>query len=181
MTSPLSSPAFWRALDARVRRVVGELGRPLRGVLSRAQSAAGLMGNVSLREAEDVADVEVAQPWGFASAPVDGECIVLPIGSAGHLVVVGSLDKSGRPALQDGEAAIYASSGAQVILKSNGDVEVTPAAGRSVILAGGGAPVARVGDEVQIVGTVTTTAALGTWDIVATAYIVEGSAVVEAG
>lgn len=153
---------FWRTLDARVQRQLRGVGRPVRGVV-RSLTADGLAltGRLLARYGEDLDQVEVAQHYGFSSAaPADVEVIAVPVGgSSAHLVVVGELDRTGaRPAdLASGEAAIYSSGGAKVVLRANGDVEIQPGDGGKVYVAGGGAAAARVGD------TVAPGAGLATW------------------
>ena len=189
----LTDPRFWAALDRRITRLARQVGQPLRATLEQVD---GLLGRIRTRagQAEDeVFDaVEVAQHYGFASRPGDLEVVTVSIGgSHSHRVVIAELDRVGRPELEQDEVTIYSSSGASVLLTKDGDVVVTPAAGRSVLLAGGGAAVARVGDEVSPSAGMTTwlTAAAAALQSLAavplpssTAYVItEGSDRVEAG
>lgn len=129
------------------------------------------------------------QHHGFASMPPEeAHVVVVAIeNSEDHLISVASGVPNLRPALEDGEVALYHQSGAMVKLKANGDIEVTPAAGRDVVLAGGSAGVARVGDRVTldpdtITAIDTACAAGGGFSLAGfhTATITEGAAQVKA-
>ena len=178
--NPLADPAFWRSLDRRVQGLIARVARPVRGTLSLASGGSGLGALWSGRADEGQDDVEVAQHYGFASRPPDGvEAVAVPIGgAAGHLVVVGELDRS-RPTLDANEVVIYVRGGGSIKLLADGAVEITPAGTGKVRLAGGGAAVARVGDSVTVTGTVTVAGTA--YPITATASISGGSALVEAG
>ncbi|HNH49569.1 MAG TPA: phage baseplate assembly protein V [Myxococcota bacterium] len=154
----LQNPQFWRRMedwvDARVRRVA----RPVRGVLSAVNAAkSALIVQMSGRADETCEDVEVAQHYGFASAPPVGcEVVAVPVGgSSAHLIIVGELARGQRPTdLENGEVALYHPGGARVHLKADGSVEVTTQAGGSVVLDaagqvklnGGSVGAARTGD-----------------------------------
>lgn len=144
--------ALWRAVDRRVHTQIRRIGQPLRGVLTRVTaSGQALLVQLAGRAGEVETDLETAELYGLTSAPPVGtEAIAIPIGgSSGHLVVVGQIDRAHRPTdLEGGEVALYNAAGASVRLKADGSVEVTPAEGQRLVLAGGGSPAARVGDTV---------------------------------
>lgn len=180
--------AFFAALDRRIARAIGRLGRPIRAVLSTLDgSKRAALAGIAGRADEPGADVEVAQHYGFASSPAAGaEVVAIPIGgSTGHLVVVAELDRAARPVdLADGEVCVYTAAGGEVRLKADGSVVVEAASGAKVeltaagmvVLAGGAAGVARIGDAVTITGTDSNGG-----PIVATGIISAGSATVLAG
>lgn len=194
------SAAFWRGLDERIAARVRRLGAPLRGVATRVVgSGQALLIQLSGRADESLSDVEVFQHYGFASVPAVGvEVVAVAVGhSTAHLIVVGEADRGVRPTdLEAGEVALYSQAGARIVLKADGSVEVAPAEGQRLVLAGGGAAVARLGDEVALPPDVITSLATqmvggglvlaGTGTVVtpivgATAAISSGSALVESG
>jgi len=140
--NPLSDRRFFARLRDEVRRELGRAARPVRGLLA---AMSGVGAQAMFRAGEAGVDVEVAQHFGFASvAPPGTEVVAVPVGgSSAHLVIVGELDRVARPAagLLAGEAALYSLGGAQVTATLTGQV----------LLNGPGAPVARVGDTVQVV------------------------------
>lgn len=76
--------------------------------------------------------VERVQNYGFTSVPLAGaEAVVLFVGGRReHGLAVAVDDRRHRlTGLAAGEVAVYSESGASVVLKANGDVEVTPASG----------------------------------------------------
>lgn len=171
-----SSPAFWRLLDGRIARHLRRVAVPVRGVLrSVSGSGKGLLARLSARADEEHVDVEVAQHFGFRSlAPAGIEGVAIPIGgSSAHLVIVGEIDRSTTPpTLVSGEAVIYSSGGATVVVKADGSVEIS---GTMIKLNGPGQAVARVGDQVTVAGTV-----MGL-PFSATGAIMSGSSTVQAG
>ena len=117
-------------------------------------------------------DVLVAQGRGHGGAPDDAIEVVESPGLRARPVVRGATEalvvelpngdrfafiidkgsKDGAVAVEAGETQLRgcASAATVVRLRASGDIEVTPAAGRSVILAGGTQRVARQGDGVQV-------------------------------
>lgn len=182
---PLEDPAWYRQLNRVIRQEIKRVARPVRGIV-------GVMTNLGAqffgRAGEVMPDVEVAQHFGFASVmPPGTEVVTVSIGGApGHRVIVGEIDRTYRPTttLLMGESAIYAQSGAQVTCKADGSVEVASVSGTKVtvtaagqvLLDGGGAAVARVGDTVAISGVDSTGGPFS-----ATGTITSGSTTVQAG
>ena len=94
------------------------------------------------------------QHFGFRSVPPPG-CEVVRVASGGGgantLTVAEESQAYGPGNLEVGESAIYSTaSGAIVKVNNQGDVIVTPAAGRNVIVADGLVFAARVGDSVSV-------------------------------
>lgn len=93
---------------------------------------------------EVVDDGERFGQYGFFSVPLAGAeaVVVFPNGDRGHPLVIATDDRRYRPkGSQPGEAGIYNHTGAIVRMTKDGDIEVTPAAGRKVYVRqpGGGA------------------------------------------
>lgn len=149
-------------IEHRIDRAVSRVRGACRLVLAAAATDGRVpAANVTGLGGEVDEAVEVFGPYGLSSrAPAGAEAVAVQLGGpGGPLVIVGLGDRSDNAptGLLSGETAIYASSGATVKLCANGDVEVTPGDGGKVLLAGGGAGVARDGD------TVTPSAGFTTW------------------
>lgn len=83
-------------------------------------------------EGETRADIERVQQYGFTSVPKEGaEAVaVFPGGDRSLGFVIATDDRRYRlTGLQAGEVAIYSETGSKLVLKTNGDVELTPASG----------------------------------------------------
>ena len=123
-----------RPLAQRVRGMVR------RAVIELVNDALKLQGvQLTLLAGELSGDVERFQEYGFTSVPEPGaEAIVLAVGaSRAHLVVVASDDRRYRPTgWASGEVGIYSRFGQTVRLKADGSIELTPAAGQPVKVAG---------------------------------------------
>lgn len=100
--------------------------------------------------------LEVVEHPGLRARPVvreSTEALVIELPNGDRFAFL--LDKGAREggvALEAGETQLRgcAAPACVVRLRASGDVEVTPAAGRNVILAGGAQRVAREGDSVQV-------------------------------
>lgn len=90
------------------------------------------------------------EPWGVHGRPSPGiQALIARVlaGAASGLQVGIWTGKYGRQNLAEGETQIYSSaSGAEVWLDKDGNVHVNAASGKDVIVNGGSAKVARVGD-----------------------------------
>lgn len=99
---------------------------------------------------------------GFHYQPGLGDLLIVAKGPGGIDIVLGTyLDPMATAVLASlvpGEAAIVSAAGAVVKLNASGDILLTPAAGRSVLLGGATGAVARSGDAVSV----NTTTGLGT-------------------
>lgn len=87
---------------------------------------------VGILDGETRDGVERVQNYGFTSVPLAGaEAVVVFVnGRRDHGLAVAVDDRSHRlTGLEQGEVAIYSETGSKVVLKANGDVEVTPASG----------------------------------------------------
>lgn len=190
---PFSSTSFWRRLDAHIERRAQGVARSVRGlVVAAAGTGVRLAGTVMGRAAETFVDIEFMQHFGFVSVPPPAtEVVTVPIGgSSAHRVVVAELDPLYRPKdLLPGEVAIYSMTGAKVHCKLDGSIMVSTPLGPAVectaaglvLLAGGGAPVARVGDTVSVLVSVTSADIDAPDPIVALGTITAGSTLVQAG
>lgn len=147
----------WERVRAVALSVVRELPRVRRSVLKRVQGKLPALGATvtGAGAGESDADVEVYQHYGMASSPPEGtQVLVAGVGhEAGDPVVLGEIDHAHRPELEDGEVCLYAKGDARVLLMPDGSVSIT---GTSIALNGPGKAVARVGDGLRIVGSVTT-------------------------
>jgi phage baseplate assembly protein V len=101
---------------------------PTRLVRALVIAATGTAGKVARIEAsgrpgEKFEDREMFQHFGFASRPKGGaECVFLI--SGGQIISVAEEDRGYRPALAEGEAALFNSAGDLVHLKATGEIEV---------------------------------------------------------
>ena len=137
------------------------------------QTGGAWRAGLQMLAGEQPYDIEYLQAYGFAGVPLPGASgVYLAVGGVrGHGVAL-ALDQPGdHPPLQAGEVAVYDDLGKSIVLKRDGTIEVT--APKVVVNSGdvnlggtGGPKVARIGDRVDVNGTL--------WPIV------EGSDVVKA-
>jgi phage baseplate assembly protein V len=133
-----------RPLHARLTNLVS------RAVVSRVDDSTKLQGLQVKVGVDEVRDgLERFQQYGLTSVPDAGaEAVVLFVGGrrdVGYVVAVD--DRRYRvTGLTPGEVALYSKTGASVVLKADGSVEVNAAPGASVVFNGGAQSVARVGD-----------------------------------
>lgn len=95
------------------------------------QLEAGALGEVR-------ADVEHVQPYGFTAVPLEGAeaVVVFPGGRRDHPLAVAVADRRYRiKDLANGEVCVYDHTGTTILLKSNGDVVITPSSGKASIVA----------------------------------------------
>lgn len=122
-----------------------------RCIIQAVNDAAGIQtAQIVCLEGETRDDVERVQQYGFSSAPVSGtEGVVVFVGGRrDHGLIVAVDDRDNRKTgLAEGEVAVYHKDGASLVMKSNGDIEVTPKSGSNIVLNGGSAKVSRVGDN----------------------------------
>lgn len=104
-----------------------------RGVVKRTDDTKGIQEIQAECLSDEVRDgIENMQTFGFASHPDDGaECVVLfPGGSRDVGFVVAMGDRRYRVKLEKGEACVYDMTGSKMLLKKNGDIELTPSSGK---------------------------------------------------
>ena len=150
-----------KMLKPYVGRMRGMIRRAVMGGVSTSTRLPSMQVTTTADDADD--DVEMFEQYGFASVPPNGsEGVVLRVGGVrANSIGICFGDRGGRiEGLAQGEVAIYnASNGAQVVIRNDGNIEVTPGDGGVVQLGGPTATlaVARETDPVQ------PTAAMTTW------------------
>ncbi len=137
-------------LGQRVRTLVAQvrgLGRDGSDALSVPGANAG-----AATVAEPGDDVEVVQPLGLTARPARTRTLEAVVVRDGDEVVVLALVDKGLPTLsglEEGETRLHGAAAGNVAacvrIKVNGDIEITPAEGRNVVLAGGASPAAHEG------------------------------------
>jgi phage gp45-like len=132
-----------RPLRTAVANVVG------RGVVQSVDDSTGLQAiQVELLPGEVRDEVEHFASYGFTSKPMAGaEAVVVFVGGRrDHGLAVGVSDRRYRlQNLSDGEVAIYNHTGARIVMRANGDIDLTPASGGKIVLAA----------DTQVTGTLT--------------------------
>jgi phage baseplate assembly protein V len=111
-------------------RVVNMIARGIVKRVDDAKKAQVLQLGILADEVKD--DVERLQNYGFTSVPLEGAeaVIVFPGGKRDHAVTVVTEDRRYRIRnLESGEVAVYDQTGSKIVLKANGDIEVTPSSG----------------------------------------------------
>lgn len=113
--------------------------------------AAGAEGDTG----EEQDDMEVVQPMGLRVRPVQRSTLEgLSVDWGDRRVVLFLVDKArqtGAVEPEEGGTVLHSlgAEAAHIYLRANGDIEITPASGRNIILAGGSLGVARSSDAVQ--------------------------------
>lgn len=103
---------------------------------------------LDLLEGETRNEVERFQNYGFTSKPRSGaEAVVLFVGGRrDHGLAIAVDDRRYRFInLSDGEVAVYNDTGARIVFKANGDIELVPKPGQKV----------KVSSDVEVTGTLT--------------------------
>lgn len=165
------------AIRALKRALIDPLERRISSMVARAviqivaDSGDLQRVQIGVLSGEVIDDAERFQGYGFTSVPLSGaEAVVLfPGGDRAHPLVIATDDRRHRVAgLSDGDACVYSSSGAQVIVRADGDIEVIPGGGGEVRIGSASAadPVARKSDIDALVSVFnghihTTTATVG--------------------
>ncbi|MEE9357460.1 phage baseplate assembly protein V [Candidatus Vondammii sp. HM_W22] len=157
-----------------MRRLLAPLTRRLRIMVSRAvinlvNDGHGLQEVQITLLADETAEVERVQEYGFTSNPQPGaEAVALAVGgSRAHTIVIATDDRRYRlKGLASGEVALYDDMGQSFILHRD-RIEVTSPKvvinSDDIHLAGeGGGRIARVGDKVEVGGG----SSAGLWPIV---------------
>lgn len=132
-----------RPLAVRVANLVG------RAVVKAADDAPKVQElQLELLEGELRDQVERFGEYGFTSVPLEGaECAVIFVGGRrDHGLAIGVEDRRYRiKNLESGEVAVYNHTGAKIVLKASGDVEITPKAGQKL----------KISADVEVTGTLT--------------------------
>lgn len=115
---------------------------------------------LDLLEGETRDEIERLQNYGFTSNPRTGaEAAVIFVGGRrDHGLAIAVDDRRYRlKNLESGEVAVYNDTGAKIVFKANGDIELTPKPGQKV----------KVASNVEITGDVSATGTItGTTDVV---------------
>lgn len=131
------------------RRVANLVGRGV--VTSTDDSTKIQLSQVSLLDGEVRDEIENFQAYGFTSNPRDGaEAVVVFVGGRrDHGLAIQVADRRYRIRnLESGEVAVYNDTGAKIVLRASGDIEITPKTGQVIALAGSSNPVAK-GDSMN--------------------------------
>lgn len=129
---------------ALLDRMLEPLRRRLQLLVSRAvvtlvKDALDLQGVQVALLANEVADVERFQQYGFTGVPsVGAEAIMVCVGgSRSHGIVIAVDDRRFRPkGLAEGETAQYSRFGQRITCKADGSIELKAAAGKPVTVPG---------------------------------------------
>lgn len=141
------------------RRVANMIDRGVVQAVDDAKQAQLLQVKCSTGDVRD--EVEHALPYGLTSRPpVNSEVVIAFIGGRReHGIALATFDRRVRLVnLASGEVAVYNDAGAKIVLKANGDVEVTPKPGQKLKVTG----TVEVTGNLSATGTIT-----GTTDVVA--------------
>lgn len=126
-----------------LRRLIRPLQTRVSNLVARAvvqlvdDSAKQQLVQLGVMVGEDIDDGEHFHPYGFSSVPLVGaEAVALfPGGDRGHPLVVAVSDRRHRPTGKPGgHVCVYHHTGAIIEFTETGDVAVTPAPGRQVLL-----------------------------------------------
>ena len=139
-----------RDLQISIRPLVNRVANMVaRAVLKLVDDSQGLqVVQVEVLNGETREGVERIQNYGFSAVPPEGaEAVLVSVGGRrDHALVIAMEHRAYRIRNQEsGEVAIYDVNGSTVVLKANGDIEITAAG--NVILNEGGTDVAKVGSS----------------------------------
>jgi phage baseplate assembly protein V len=135
-----------RLLRPLARQISNLIGR---GISGRVDDSGGVQTlQVEVRKGE-IRTLERPQQYGFTSNPPEGsEVLVAFVGGRGdHGFAINVVNRAAREKnLESGESGMYNDAGCTILLKANGDIEITSAG--NVILNGGATAAAKVGSSV---------------------------------
>lgn len=130
-----------------VRQMIDDAIKPIRnrvlnalarGVLSNVDDDDGMqVVQVDLLDSETRDELDRFQNYGFTSKPrKDAEALVMFVGGKRDNGIVFAVeDRRYRiTSLEDGEVCVYNDTGAKMLFKANGDVEITPKSGQKLKL-----------------------------------------------
>ena len=139
-----------RPLHVRISNLIG------RAVVKATDDAKKVQElQVDLLDSETRDEVERFQEYGFSSVPLAGaEAVVVFVnGRRDHGLAIGVEDRRYRIInLSGGEVALYNNTGAKIVMKANGDIELTPKAGQQIKLVGDTAVTGTITASVDVVG-----------------------------
>lgn len=116
------------------RRVVNTVARAVVKLVSDDKKMQLLQLNVLDGETKD--EVEHFQHYGFTVFPDDdAEALIVCVGGKrDHAIAIAVADRRSRIGnLSKGEVLVYDKTGSKILLKANGDIEVTPSSGRVMV------------------------------------------------
>jgi phage baseplate assembly protein V len=119
------------------RRVINMVARAV--VKSATDDKKAQLLQLKILDGEVKDDVERLQNYGFTSVPKEDAEVVLACagGKRDSAIAIVVEDRRYRlKGLEDGEVAVYSETGAKFVLKSNGDVELTPKSGQKFKITG---------------------------------------------
>lgn len=128
-----------------LRRLVAPLATRIANTVARAviknvdDSTKVQLLQLGVLDNETRDDVEFFGQYGFTSNPPDDtEAVVICVGGRrDHPLAIGTENRQYRIRnLERGEVAVYNDTGAKIVFKANGDIEVTPKSGQKLRLAG---------------------------------------------
>lgn len=132
-----------RPLATRLANVVG------RGVVESVDDSQEIQEiQIEALDGEIRDEVERFQNYGFTSRPREGaEFAFISVGGRReHTLAIAVDDRRYRVRnLESGEVAVYNDTGAKVVFKANGDIEVTPKPGQKL----------KIASDVEVTGTLT--------------------------
>lgn len=135
-----------RPLSVRVANLISRV------VIKRVDDAKKVQELQVEALADEVVDeVERFQNYGFTSKPLEGaEAVLLSVGGRReHSYCLGVEDRRYRIVnLSDGEVAVYNDTGAKIVMKANGDIEITPKSGQTFRVSASFAEVAGASNPV---------------------------------
>jgi phage gp45-like len=135
-----------RALRPIARRVDNMIARATVKKSDDAKKIQELQIGLLAGEVRD--EVERFQNYGFTAVPLEGaEAAVIFVGGRrDHGLAIAVDDRRYRiKSLESGEVCVYNHTGAKIVFKANGDVEVTPKSGQKL----------KIASDVEVTGTLT--------------------------
>jgi len=117
------------------------LARFCRKQIIRGRAAAGYYSTEGYATAPDEpqsADVaKRAQHYGLVTEPPEGtECVTVAIGGGASCRISVAEYTTDEPEIEAGEVLLWARTGQRILLTKDGDVVITPKAGRHILLGG---------------------------------------------
>lgn len=144
-------------IDRETLRQLGHLLRPIatrvantvvRGVVHLADDTVKQQAlQLGALAGETIDGAENFQPYGLSSLPLAGaeHVTIFPNGDRSHPLTIAVADRRYRPTGgQPGEVTLHCHTGAVVILKTSGDIELQPAPGHEVLIRDAGGTVDRL-------------------------------------